>query len=313
MNKLYSLKRNAVPVEASGFPEFQDTEPGQPQSNGLDASIGEILRDSQKLTTEEVERVLAQQRQTGARFGDAAIALGYVNRHDSLWALARQFRYPYADQRGSVVHHHPELYMANEPFSDEVEAFRDLRSHLLMGTMSPQFRKRALAVVSADVGDGKTFLAANLAAAFSQLPGRTLVVDCDMRSPRLHQLFGLDNAIGLSNILCGRSEPNVIRPIGDLPNLYVLPVGAVPPNPLELIQSSTFALLLQELVHKFDYVLLDTPAAAFGSDAKLIAARAGAALVVGRRNCTRTSKAQQFVAQLTKASVAIAGVVMNDG
>ena len=286
--------------------------PGFEPSGFHDRSIGEILRSSNKLSNEQVQRALVYQEQRGVRFGDAAIALGFVKREDVLWALARQFRYPYAGT-DSAGEHHKELFMANEPFSDDVEAFRDLRSHLVMTVMGPQEQKRALAIVSADIGDGKTFLAANLAAAFSQLPGRTLIIDCDMRSPRLHQLFGLDNAAGVSNILSGRSEPNVIRPVKDLPNLYMLPVGTVPPNPLELIQRGSFAMLLQEVTKKFDYVLVDTPAAAHGSDAKVIAARAGAALVVGRRNRTHAKPLQKLVSQLTRASVLVAGVVMNDG
>jgi protein-tyrosine kinase len=300
------------PSEMDTFVLAEDAIPRSVATVYHEQPIGEILRDSQRLTAEQIQRVLRHQEQGGGRFGDSAIALGLLGADDVLWALARQFRYPYAGSTGNGALH-KELFMANEPFSDDVETFRDLRSHLLMTVMAPHERKRALAVVSADIGDGRTFLSANLAAAFSQLPGRTLIVDCDMRLPRLHELFGMDNAKGLSNILSGRAKPNVIRPVQELQNLYMLPVGTVPPNPVELIQSSRFAMLLQELVRKFDYVLLDTPAAAHGSDARLIAARAGAALIVGRRNRTHTKAAQQFVSQLSKASVGIAGMVMNDG
>lgn len=274
-------------------------------------SIGEILRSSRKLSAEQVRGALDFQRARGGRFGDAVVALGYAKKEDILWALAQQFHYPYA-QNSSGAKLHPELHVANEPFSDEVESFRDLRSHLVMTVMAPDERKSPLAIVSANIGDGKTFVAANLAVAFSQLPGRTLIVDSDLRSPRLHQVFGLENNSGLSNVLSGRSETNVIRPVPSLPNLYMLPVGAVPPNPVELVQGHAYAILMQELAHKFDYVLVDTPASAYGSDARLIAARVGAALVVGRRNRTQTQRLQQLVNQLGKASVQIAGVVMND-
>lgn len=281
------------------------------EAGAHERSIGEILVGSKRLTRDQVQQALNYQRARGGRFGDAVISLGYVRRDDVLWALAQQFHYPYADATGSGEHH-KELFMANEPFGDEVEAFRDLRSHLVMSVLAPQERKPALAVVSADIGDGKTFVIANLATAFSQLPGRTLLVDCDMRSPRLHEVFGLDNNTGLSNILSGRAEPNVIRPVKSLPNLYLLPVGAIPPNPLELIQRGVFAMLLKELTEKFDYVLIDTPAAAHGSDARLIASRAGAALFVSRRNSTHTKAAAKLSSQLSKAAVQIAGVVMND-
>ena len=276
-----------------------------------DTSLGEILRRANKLDSDSIPAILHHQREHGLRFGDAAIALGFAKRDDVLWALSQQFHYPYMDPVGHGEFH-SELVMANDPFSDDVESFRDLRSHLLMTVLSPSDTRHALAVVSADIGDGKTFTAANLAVAFSQLPGRTLIVDCDMRSPRLHELFGIENSFGLSSVLSGRSEPNVIRPVPSLPNLFVLPVGTVPPNPLELLQRNAFSLLVKEVCNRFDYVLFDTPAAAHGSDARLIAARAGAALVVSRRNKSHTLAVQRLTNHLIKASVAMAGVVMND-
>jgi protein-tyrosine kinase len=303
------------PPESPNLPQGDDplmpSTEAQNSPQVAERSIGEILRSSRKLTREQVQNALTYQRARGGRFGDAAVSLGYAKRDDILWALAQQFHYPYAPANKEGVLHR-ELHVANEPFSDEVEAFRDLRSHLVMTVMAPDERKTALAIVSANIGDGKTFVAANLAVAFSQLPGRTLIVDSDLRSPRLHQVFGLENSSGLSNVLSGRSETNVIRPVPALPNLYMLPVGAVPPNPVELVQGPAYGLLMQELASKFDYVLVDTPAAAYGSDARLIAARVGSALVVGRRNYTQTKRLQQLVNQLNKATVQVAGVVMND-
>ena len=273
-------------------------------------TIGEIMVVANVLTPDQVQAVLDHQKARGLRFGDAAIDLGFTAREDVLRALSKQFEYPYATARNAQMR--GELFVANEPFSERVEAFRDLRSHLLMTVMGADTARRALALVSANIGDGKTFIAANLAVAFSQLPGRTLIVDADMRSPRLHEVFGLDNATGLSGILAGRSEERPIRTVPSLPNLFVLPVGTVPPNPLELVQQNNFLLLMQELCAKFDYVLIDTPAAEYGSDSRLIAARAGAALVVSRRDRSHLKPVQKLVSQLSKAQVPMAGVVMND-
>lgn len=276
-----------------------------------DQSIGDLLCRAGKLNDAQVRQVLEHQSKHGGRFGDAAIALGLLKRADVLWALSQQFDYPYAGQQTSGEHH-GELFMANEPFGDEVEAFRDLRSQLVMGVLAPSEARRALTVVSPNIGDGKTFLTANLAVAFSQLPGRTLVVDGDMRSPRMHAVFGIENNSGLSNILSGRAEPNVIRPVQDLQNLYMLPAGTVPPNPLELVQGRTFSALIAELNMKFDYVLIDTPAAEHGSDGRVIAARTGLALFVGRKGRSSSKSAERLIGQLNKAAVTIAGVVMND-
>ena len=274
-------------------------------------TIGVILARARGLSDDQINRVLQHQRKNRVRFGDAAVVLGYVTRDDVRWALSKQYQYHYAPAVGEKVQ--PELVMAREPFSDKVESIRDLRSQLIMTAMAAGPTRRALAVVSADVGDGKTFIAANLAIAFGQVPGgRTLIIDADMRTPRLHTVFGVDNGAGLSNILAGRSPPNVIRPVRELPNLYLLPVGAVPPNPTELLQTPAFSLLLQELVSKFEYVLVDTPAAALGSDARVIAALAGAVLVIARQHKTRAQGLKTLVNQLTMGPAKMAGVVMNE-
>jgi capsular exopolysaccharide synthesis family protein len=181
----------------------------------------------------------------------------------------------------------------------------------MMGVLAPAQGRRALSIISPDVGDGKTFIAANLAVAFSQLRGRTLIVDADMRNPRLHEVFNIENNIGLSSILSGRTQGNVIRQIAELPNLYFLPVGAVPPNPSELVQQAGFDLLIQELMNKFDNVLVDTPAASHGSDARMIAAKCGAALIVSRKDKTHSATLQKLMSQLAKGPTLVAGVMFN--
>jgi receptor protein-tyrosine kinase len=200
--------------------------------------------------------------------------------------------------------------VAADPFSVQAEAFRDLRSQLLMGVLGADQPRRALAVVSPDKGDGKTFFAANMAVALSQLGSRTLLVDADMRTPRQHAVFGVDGATGLSGLLCGRNEPAVSR-VADLPSLYVLTVGTLPPNPLELVQGATFRLLMQELLKKFDHVLVDTPAAVHGADARVIAAACGAALAIGRQGKSHVAAMKALVDALSKGPSQLAGVVMN--
>lgn len=276
----------------------------------VDASLGDILRTTKGLTTSQVKQALDYQHEHKVRFGDAIVALGLARPEDIVWALSQQFHYPYTPTKEQTLNE--ELVVANDPFSEEVEAFRDLRSQLLMSVMSGQGTRSALALVSPDVGDGKSFIAANLAVAFSQLPGRTLLIDADLRAARLHKLFGVDAGSGLTSILAGRAEANVIKPVGHLPNLYLLPAGVDAPNPVELLQQSAFSLLLCDLQEKFDYVLVDTPAASHGSDARIIATHCGSALVIGRKNRSSAPHLQKLVKQLTKGSVKLAGVLMNE-
>ncbi|MDE2401337.1 MAG: polysaccharide biosynthesis tyrosine autokinase [Burkholderiales bacterium] len=273
-------------------------------------SIGDIIRHANNLSPDQVEQVLVYQRQHNVKFGEAAVALGLAKREDVLWALSQQFHYPYSGSGSSKVS--AELVAASNPFSESAEAFRDLRSQLIGSVFGTEGRRRAVAVVSANTGDGKSYFAANVAVAFSQLGGRTLLVDADMRTPRQHEIFGIESTSGLSGILSGRSETNVIRPAPELPSLYLLPVGVTPPNPLELVQRPAFGLLMNELMAKFDYVIVDTPAASHGSDARVIAGACGAAVVVGRRGNSRIDAIQKLVTSVKKTSAQVAGVIVNE-
>jgi protein-tyrosine kinase len=276
-----------------------------------DRSIGAIISETRNLSAEQVEQILAHQRDKGVRFGEAAIALGFASTDDVLFALAQQFHYPYAPEERRKIS--PELVTLNQPFSLQAESFRAIRSQMMMRVfVESEGPRPALAVVSPDSGDGKTYFAANLAVALAQLGGRTLLVDADMRGPRQHEVFNLNNNAGLSGILSGRAESQVVQQVAGVPSLFVLPVGITPPNPVELVERPAFGLLIRELTSKFDHVIVDTPALIYGSDATVIAARCGSAVVIARRNESRVGALQDLVAMLSGTPAKLAGVIMND-
>lgn len=275
-----------------------------------DRSIGHFIAQANNLSAEEVERILAYQKSKGLKFGEAAVALGLAKGEDVLWALSQQFHYPYAPNSGAGTSE--ELVLAHKPFGSQAEAIRLLRSQINMRIFTPGEPRPALAVVSPESGDGKSFFAANLAVAFSQLGGRTLLLDANMRNPRLHEMLGVENTSGLSSILSGRVESNVIRPVRDLPSLFLLPVGTLPPNPLELLERPAFGLLLRELQSKFDYVVVDTPSAEQGADYAVISARCGAALVLTRQNRSHMQAVQSIADSLSNTPAKLAGVVLNE-
>lgn len=282
------------------------------EAQARDRRIGEILRAANLLNEAQVNQILEQQRQRSGLFGDIAVSMGLLKREDVIWAISQQFAFPYANRQIGVPRNE-ELVMANAPFSDEVECFRTLRGDLSMGVLAGTHGDRsALAIVSPSIGDGKTYVLANLAVAFTQARQRTIIVDADMRSPRMHEIFGIDNSIGLSNILSGRAETRVIQPVGYLNDLYMLPAGSPPPNPTELVHQPAFSMLIFELTQKFDVVLVDTPAAAHGSDASVIAKACGAVLVVARKDNSSTSGLRQLLGRLGRMGVTSAGVMMND-
>ena len=300
-----------APVRATLTP---DEAAAAPDAAAHDRSIGDILAELRHLSVAQVEKVLSYQREKGVRFGEAAVALGLASKDDVIFALAQQFHYPYAPEEQRKLQ--GDLVALNEPFSARAESFRALRSQLMMRLFgdadSQGGRGAALAVISPDSGDGKTYTATNLAVTLAQLGGRTLLVDADMRGPRVHEVFQLGNQAGLSSILSGRADKQVIQQVAAIPSLFVLPVGTTPPNPQELVERPAFGLLMRELVSKFDHVVVDTPAAVHGADAAVIAAKCGAALVIARKDVSRSAALRELVASLAGAPVKLAGVVFNE-
>ena len=216
-----------------------------------DRLIGALLDAKAVLGADKVQQILDFAASKGLRFGEAAVALGLVSQDQVLHALSEQFGYAYAsEERRQLM---PELVGLNQPFSMQAEAFREIRSQLMARLYTGTQARPALAVVSPASGDGKTFFCANIAVSLAQVGGRTLVVDADLRGPRLHELFKIENKTGLSSVLVGHVAADVIQPVPDVANLFVMPVGIAPPNPLELIERPTFGALMRELAAKFDH------------------------------------------------------------
>lgn len=275
-------------------------------------SIGQRLRAVRPLTDAQIEQILLHQRQHGLRFGDAAVALKLASRDEVARALSQQFDFPYVSTEDCALS--PELVTAVSPFGEQAEVFRELRTRLLLEHLDPPQPRHALAVLSTEVGDGKSYCAANLAISLSQMGRRTLLIDADLRRPRVHQLFGLANRHGLSAVLAGhQSAATALHTVAELPSLELLLAGSVPPNPQELLQRPTFTLLLQELLERFDHVIVDTPAASQGADARLLAAKCGAALIVGRQGRSRLTDLQALAGAMARTATRLTGVLINQG
>jgi len=273
------------------------------------ASIGQILTSLGSLGADEVQHIVERQRATGERFGEAALALGHASHEDVLFALGLQFRYPYTVDEATALS--PELVLLNEPFGARAESFRSLRSQLTLPRDGERGGPGVLAVISAQRGEGRSYCAANLAVALAQRGGRTLLIDADLRRPRLHEVFLVDNASGLSNLLAGRDDLGALRPVAGVPDLFVLPAGAPAPNPLELVERDAFPALIDGLRARFSHIVVDTPAASHGADAAVIAVACGAALLVTRRDASRAAATQSLLASLQGCPVRSAGVVLN--
>lgn len=273
-------------------------------------AIGAILVSAGKLTPAQVEQVLRSQKDVGLLFGDAAIRLGFVRPQDVEQALARQFEHPYLIPGQNRISR--DVVAAYNPFSEDVDVFRAVRSRLLTNWFGSQTDRRALAVASPARGDGRSYVAANLAVVFSQLGERTLIIDADMRNPRQHLLFGIGNGVGLSSVLSGRAGVDAITKVQDLVDLSLLPAGPTPPNPGDLVARVPFSRQLEEAIKAYDVVIVDTPAAASGNDAYSIAHRARGALIVARKNKSRFDVVQRMTDHFRTADIQVLGAVLNE-
>lgn len=272
--------------------------------------MGSILIDSGRLSVGNAEKILTHQRENGGRFGEVGRALGLLTEDDVRFALSVQFQYSYIPSGSNLSH---ELIAAYEPDSSSVEELRMLRSQLMLRWFSNGADHKGLAIVSAGSGDGRSYIAANLAIVFSQLGEKTLLIDADMRSPRQHKLFNLGTKAGLSDILVGRAGSDAISSIDALPNLSVLPAGAIPPNPQELLGRQSFSKLLLSLGEDFDVMIIDTPPAIACADAHTVAVRTGAALIVARQDKSSMVQLGKFTHSLREFGVTLVGSVLNDG
>lgn len=281
---------------------------------GSARSIGDMLVAKGRLTSADLGRILARQEQDKTPFGEAAIALRLLTKTDIDQVLGQQFDYPYLSPSDHSLS--PELVAAYQPFSRAGENLRAVRSQLMLRWLNNPASGKALAIVSPGAGEGRSFCAANLAIVFAQQGQRTLLIDADLRAKAnraQHALFKLSHKAGLSDVLADRAAfENAAQAVPSLPGLVVLPAGAVPPNPQELLGRPGFDAVLQTAARHFDVILIDTPSAGAFSDAEIIASRAGAALLVTRLNKTLLPTAAQLSHRLQGNGVAVVGSVLND-
>jgi protein-tyrosine kinase len=272
-------------------------------------AIGAILVEQGRLTPDDVERIQSHADKNCVRFGEAALELQLLAQTDIELAIAQQFNYPILHPGPDGVGH--DVVAAYLPQTEMVEPLRDLRSQLSLRWFNEAERK-VLAITSPGRAEGRSWLAANLATVFAQKGERTLLIDADMRHPRQHKLFNLNNSVGLSALLTGRAGREIVTRIHPRLRLFVLPAGLLPPNPQELLGRPVFDVILTLFADQFDLVIIDTPAASEAADAQILAARAGAAIMIARRNHTRRKELRSAMQDLMHSGTNVIGTVINE-
>lgn len=200
---------------------------------------------------------------------------------------------------------------SEQPRSPVAEAFRSIRTSLEFATPVDATGGRVLLVSSCTPEEGKTTVASNLALVFAQDGKRTLIVDADLRRPRVHAVMGVDQARGLSNVLIGRERPeDVVLPTAH-ENLWVLPAGVAPPNPAELLGRPATRALFDALRASFDRIIVDTAPVGIVTDAAVLARLADTVILVIAAGRTKKRLAEHRSALLAAVGAPAAGVIVN--
>ncbi len=195
-----------------------------------------------------------------------------------------------------------------QPRSAQAEAFRQLRTAIQHpGGGQPLC---AILATSPDPEDGKSAALANLAITLAQAGSRVTLVDCDLRRPSQHLLFGLQNSSGVSNALTGNGDAHAQE--SGIPGLKVITSGPLPPNPADLLVSQRFETMMESLRRESDYVLVDTPPIVPVTDAAILAPRVDGVLLVLRAGRTKREMAQRAKELLVQVNARILGVVLTN-
>lgn len=241
-----------------------------------------------------------------------------VSRHLGLPTLALIPHYLNTDKRkllaaknGASPTAAPTALIAIEDrHSPMAEAYRHLRTSLLFSSAGKP--PQTILVTSSQPSEGKTTTAINTAITLAQSDVDVVIIDCDLRRPRIHSHFGLDNSRGLTNYLSGdKNTENLLRTYQDLPKLKVVTSGPIPPNPAELLSSNEMRNLLQFLSGKFKHVIIDSPPAISFTDAAILSTQVDGVVLVAMANKSSIHLMRQFKLRIHNLGARIYGVVLN--
>ncbi|ETR72909.1 MAG: lipopolysaccharide biosynthesis [Candidatus Magnetoglobus multicellularis str. Araruama] len=207
----------------------------------------------------------------------------------------------------------PELITQYSPKSTASESYRGIRTSLLFSSADkvPQI----ILVTSAGPSEGKTLTSTNLAITMAQAGSRVVIVDCDMRKPKVHKMFGFSRDKGMSSVLVSSELESVLQDVvihSDIPNLDVIPCGPIPPNPSEIIGSQKMSRIMQELQKQYDRIIVDSPPITAVTDSTVLAKFVDGVMLVVHAGVTPRQVVKTGLDQLQGVEANVLGAVLND-
>ena len=203
----------------------------------------------------------------------------------------------------------PNPLLDNGPPQNFAEAFKSIRTNVLFSSADEGMR--TVVVTSAGPGEGKSVVAGNMAMALAQAGQRVLLIDADMRRPRVHEIFGGEQEPGLSNVLAGNAKTSEAVRKSKTAGLWLLPAGHIPPNPAELLGSRRYTDFIASLGVHFDWVILDTPPVMVVADSSIVANQSSGVIFVVRADHTSKHAVRAAAEQLESANAHLVGTVLN--
>ena len=274
---------------------------------GVAAAMGRALIDRSIKTPDDIEK------EVGLTFVGLLPEVGEVIANGNYGRKKRK-------KITSDMIKHPELIVHEYPMSGVAEAARTVRTNLLF--MAPDHPFRTLLVTSAGPSEGKTTVACCIAIAMAQAGQKVVLVDCDLRKPRIHRVFGKGANVGLTTALLGKdAKDGKAAPLAEsieeaicqteVPNLSVIPAGPIPPNPAELLHSARFSQLLEAIQGRFDRVILDSPPVVPVTDGVVLSTKVDGTILVVRAFKTTKDLARHALRLLLDVGANVAGSVLN--
>lgn len=294
---------NDIRVVDSAIQPKQPIKPRVPVNLAIGGMLGLLAGAAFALAREQLDRTLKTAIDVEQKLGVPCLGLVPLVQEDG--PQPKQPKRTRRQARGTelelTVHKHPRGAMA--------EAARAVRTNLVF--RSPDKPYQRILVSSAAPSEGKTTLACSIAIAFAQSGQSVCIVDCDLRRPRLHRVFGRENMKGVSTVIVGDATlDEAIQPT-QVPGLSSLSSGPIPPNPADLLHSARFRTALDELSARFDRVIIDSPPLAAVTDAAIVSKLVDGTVFVVQSFSTSASIAQQGMKALVDVDAEIAGAILN--
>jgi succinoglycan biosynthesis transport protein ExoP len=286
------LRTTNVRVLDAARPNFAPIQPNVQRSLIMALLFGLVVGCGVVLLLEFLENTVASQADVEEQLGLAF--LGFV---------------PRVDAKGESPKDR-DLYVHRQPKSSVAECCRAIRTNLLF--MSPDKPFKTLVVTSSGPQEGKSTTCIFLGVAMAQSGNRVLLLDTDMRRPRLHKAFGVPNDVGISSLVVGEGTLDKAVKSTEVPNLFVLPCGPIPPNPAELLHTQAFAELLKAAGEKFDRIILDSPPLNAVSDSAVLATQCDGVVLVLRAGKTNRESARRALRSLADVQATMYGAILND-